>query len=326
MLALLSRLLRDTPTPIAALDVAAWWRAFSSQPLDLPRPIDQAVLAGFRADRVGFAFAGGYEAALRALLAGGGDPGDATTSLPAGAIASFCATERGGNQPRAIETRLAPSPDGGFTVTGAKRWSTMGPLATVLLVVASEGTDARGRNRLRVVRVDATAPGVKVATMPPTPFVPEVPHATVQLDQVAIDAGALLPGDGYDRYVKRFRTIEDIHVHGALLGYLLSVCRRHGFPHDASERIVLSIAATRALADVDPSAAEGHIALAGLLAQDARLLDDVAGAWAGVDDAEHERWQRDRALFGSVAGQIRERRRERAWETITASWETGVRR
>lgn len=305
MIALLSRLLRDVPSPIHASDVSAWWQRFAETRPDLARPIDHAVIAGFFADRVGFAFAGGYQAALRSLV----------PSLPDGAIVSFCATERGGNQPRAIETRLAPAA-GGFTLTGAKRWSTMGPLASVLLVVASEGTDATGRNRLRLAQIDAAAPGVKIGSMPPTALAPEVPHAAIELDRVVVDAAALLPGDGYARYVRPFRTVEDIHIHGALLGYLLSVARRYGWRQDSVERLAASVAATRALAALDPAAAEVHVALAGLLAQDARLIADLAPSWSSVDAAERERWQRDSALFGSVAGAVRERRRQRAWEAL----------
>ena len=61
--------------------------------------------------------------------------------------------------------------------------------------------------------------------MPETRFVPEVPHARVQLDAVRVDAAALLPGDGYERYVKPFRTIEDAHVTLAVLAYLLREAR-----------------------------------------------------------------------------------------------------
>ncbi len=308
MLSLLSHVLRDAPEPIRADDVGAWWRRFCERRPDLPAPIDHAIVSGFCADRVGFAFAGGYEAALRALV----------PSLPEGAIASFCATERGGNQPRAIETRLSPAA-GGFTVTGAKRWSTMGPLASVLLVVASEGTDDGSRKRLRLVKVDAASSGVTIGSMPPPTFVPEVPHGAIELDHVTVDAAALLPGDGYARYVKPFRTVEDLHIHGALLGYLLSVARRCGWAQDATERLAASCAATRALALLDPTAAEVHVALAGLLAQDARLIAELAPAWARVDADERERWQRDSALFGSVAGEVRERRRQRAWDTLGRS-------
>lgn len=263
-----------------------------------------AILGGFLADRLGYAFAGGYEAALRVLL----------PSLPHAAIASFCATEEGGNQPRAIRTRLAPAGDG-LVLDGTKRWSTMGPLASVLLVVATGGEDAAGRKRLRVVRVDAGAPGVTVDSMPPTAFVPEVPHAALTLAGVAVSAADLLPGDGYDRYVKPFRTVEDLHIHGALLGYLVGVSRRHGFPREATERLLAAVAASHELAALDPAAAETHVALAGLLAQDARLLAELEPAWAGVEPGERERWERDRGLL-AVAGQARELRRQRAWERL----------
>jgi alkylation response protein AidB-like acyl-CoA dehydrogenase len=308
---LLSRLLREPPAPIPAADVRAWWDAVRAAGTVPGEPIDQAVADGGRADRVGFAFAAGYQAALRALLRPAGH------RLADGAVASFCATETGGNHPRAIQSRLTPGP-GGARLSGAKRWSTMAPVADVLLVVASEGADDAGRNRLRLVRVEARAPGVRIAAMPPTPFVPEVPHGEIALTGVAVGESAVLPGDGYARYVKPFRTVEDLHIHGALLGYLLAVGRRHAFPREALERLAAAVVAVHGLAALDPAAPEVHVALAGLLAQDARLVDDLGEAWAGVEAPERERWQRDRALLGAVAGQVRERRRQRAWEILTA--------
>jgi acyl-CoA dehydrogenase len=307
VLAVLRRLLHEIPEPIRAADADAWWQPFCERSSDLEQLIDRALVAGFCADRVGYALAGGYEAALRVIV----------PSLPERAIASFCATEQGGNHPRAIETRLTREGDR-LSVTGAKRWSTMGPLASVLLVVVSEGADDAGRNRLRVVAVDARAPGVTVRAMPLLAFVPEVPHATVDLDHVVVDAGALLPGDGYVRYVKPFRTIEDIHVHAAVLGYVFSVARRYSFGHEAVERLVGSVVTTRALAALDPAAPETHVALAGLLAADARMIADLAPSWARVDAAERDRWQRDQALFG-VAGKVREQRRQRAWAALARS-------
>lgn len=309
---LLSGLLRDEPAPIPADDVGGWWRRFRGRRPDLRVPIDRAILGGFHADRVGFAFAGGYEAALRALV----------PALEPETIASFCATEEGGNHPRAMESRLTRRPGGGFALSGAKRWSTMGPLAGVLLVVASEGDDAAGRRRLRLVVVDRAAPGVRMASMPAPVFMPEVPHGAIELEAVAIEPAALLPGDGYARYVKPFRTVEDLHVHGAVLGYVLSVARRHDFPRPAIEGLLASIVAVRALAALDPAAGEGHVALAGLLARDASLLDDLEPHWTCVEDAERARWRRDRAFFGSVAGTLRERRRQRAWETLASGFRT----
>ena len=306
-LELLRRFLRGDPTPIGAGDdIGAWWRLVQGRDREFTAPIDRAILAGFAGDRVACVLAGGYQAALRAMV----------PSLAGDGIVTFCATEEGGNHPRAIATALTASAGGGQTLRGAKRWSTMGPLADQLLVVASEGMDADGRTRLRLVRVDRSTPGVSIRPMPATRFVPEVPHAAVDLVDVPVQATDALPGDGYARYVKPFRTVEDVHIHGALLGYLVSVARRHGFPREAVERLAASVLATRALAGLDPAEAETHLALAGLLAQDARVLDELAPAWAQVADDERERWQRDRALW-SVAGQPRERRRERAWETVS---------
>jgi acyl-CoA dehydrogenase len=305
MMARLRTLLGDVPDPIRAGDVGEWWRRFGERRRPGAEPIDDAIMAGACADRVGYAFAGAYEAALRALFPG----------VPDGEIASFCATERGGNSPRAIETRLAPRPPGGLALTGAKRWSTLGPLASVLFVVASEGTDENGRQRLRVVRVPARARGVTITSMPFTPFVPEVPHAAIDFDTVDIDAGALAPGDGYTRDVKPFRTVEDIHIHAALLAYVISVARRHDLSLELVERPTSALMATSALATLDPGAAETHVALAGLLADGRRLFDDVTAAWASAPDAERERWDRDRALFG-ITGDVRERRRRRAWDTL----------
>src|SRR5262249_60405670 len=106
-------------------------------------------------------------------------------------------------------------------------------------------------------------------------------------------AGAVLPGDGYADYVKRFRTVEDIHIHGALLGYFLGVARRCGFPDTVIERAVSAIVAVRALSELDPDAAETHVVLAGALARDANLLDHSDAHWEKADVDERDRWRRD---------------------------------
>jgi hypothetical protein len=306
---LLGRLLCSHPVVLAGGDdVGAWWRAFRAAEPAPMSPFDRAVVAGFRADRLAGAFAGGYQGALRTLVPG--------TLADDDIIASFCVSEPGGNSPRAIESRLTPRAAGGFTLSGHKRWSTMAPVASVLLVAAHEGVDAAGRKRFRLVRVDATVPGVTITRMPPTKFIPEVPHAELHLQDVAVGADALLPGDGYNDYVKRFRTVEDILIHGAVLGYFLSAARRFDFPETVVERTVSATLTMRVLAEMDFDAAETHIALAGALARDANLLDHSDAHWDKAEEGERNRWRRDRSGFGSVAGEIREARRRRAWERL----------
>ena len=92
-----------------------------------PTAAAQALLGGFDADRVGWAFASGYQAALRALL----------PDLPADAVAAFCVTEESGNRPRDIHTRFTPQADGSVSISGAKRWTTLGPDSNVLLIVGA---------------------------------------------------------------------------------------------------------------------------------------------------------------------------------------------
>lgn len=304
-LALLSRLLRRPPAtlPIGD-DVAAWWRRFRDAEPDALSPFDRAVLAGFRSDRVAGAFVGGYQGALRALVPDG---------LPDDAIVSFCVSEPGGNSPKAIETTLA-----GGVINGRKKWSTMAPLADLLLVAAHEGADAAGRKRFKLVRVPAIAPGVTIRRMPFTTFIPEIPHAELELREVSVPADAPLPGDGYTDYVKRFRTVEDIYIHGGVLGYVLGAARRFDFPPTVAERLAAAIVTMRTLASGDFDAPETHVALAGALARDATLLEHSDMHWEKAEEAERARWRRDRAGFGSVAGALREARRARAWERLAS--------
>jgi hypothetical protein len=269
------------------------------------RPIEAAVAGGLAADRLGFAFAAGYHAALRALV----------PELSREHLTALCATEEGGAHPRAIRATLVADVDG-FVLSGKKRWSTLAPAARELLVFASLGTDERGKSRLRIARVAASAPGVTIKPMPQTPFAPEIPHAEIAFADVRIEARALLDGDGWERWVKPFRTIEDLHVHGALLGYLIGVARRNRFPHEDVERLLALVVTTRALAEEPPDAPEAQLAVAGLLAETARAVGELEARWQGVDGPERARWQRDRGLL-EVAGTARSARTRRAWERVS---------
>ena len=287
--------------------VAAWWPRWRDGAARAATPAAQALLGGFDADRVGWAFASGYQAALRALQ----------PDLPPDAVAAFCVTEDAGNRPRDIRTRFVPQADATVAISGAKRWTTLGPDSSVLLIVGAlppQGSDARPQ--LKVARVAAGTPGLQLLPMPETRFVSEVPHARVQLDGVVVAAAALLPGDGYERYVKPFRSIEDIHVTLAVLGYLLREARQRRWPTGFAERLCAALLTLAALSDAAADAPATHVALAGALAQAHALYDEAGGLWAaaGADPAA-QRWQRDAALF-AVASSARGLRAARAWERL----------
>lgn len=183
--------------------------------------------------------------------------------------------------------------------------------------MAARDADAFGeRPSLKVARVASDLAGVTVEKMPPTRFVPEVPHARLKFDGVRVDESAVLPGDGYDQYVKRFRTAEDIHVQAAVLSYLMREAQRLSWPEGWIERLSALLAALGKIADMPPENAETHISLAGALAIGAGLIGESDTFWMkSAADPAALRWARDRDLL-KVASGAREQRTKRAWERL----------
>ena len=151
--------------------------------------------------------------------------------------------------------------------------------------------------------------------MPATKFVPEVPHARLQFEDLKVRESELLPGDGYADYVKPFRTVEDIHVQAAVLAYLMREGQRLSWPQNWLERLSALLAALGKIADMPASHAETHIALAGALAIGAGLIGETEAFWEKTADPAADRWQRDKELL-KVAGSAREQRTKRAWEAL----------
>jgi alkylation response protein AidB-like acyl-CoA dehydrogenase len=299
------------PPEAAAIDTrGAWWARHQALAREAETPLDLAILGGFAADRLGYAFASGYQAALRALV----------PDLPPDRVASICVTERGGGHPRAIETRLERLGDGRVRITGHKRWATLGDHGGLLLVVASAGADAQGKNRLHVVRVDASLPGVTLRPMPEPPFTPEIAHDEIDLDGVIANEADILPGDGFDRYVRPFRTIEDLHVQAAVYAYAIREVRAHALARSLAERFAALLAALKPLT-AEPSAPATHVALAGVFTLARGALDELDRVWAQTESPAHARWERDRLLL-SVAGNARETRLAKAWDRLADAEKT----
>jgi hypothetical protein len=263
------------------------------------------VVAGFFADRPAYAFASGYQEALQRLV-----PGEGKRVL--------CATEEGGNHPRAIRSLLEPDGDD-WRLSGNKQWSTLGLHADSYIVFAGDGRSADGRTRIAAVQVPADRAGItRVPMAEPLPLIPEIVHARLFFDRVRVAPGERLEGDGYDCYLKPFRTIEDCHVFAALMSWLLQVARRARWPKDSIEQLIVALATAMAVADMDPGSAAGHIALAGLLERMHQLIEQCEPYWAQVDQVTRTRWLRDRGLM-QIAGKPRARRREVAWERLESA-------
>jgi acyl-CoA dehydrogenase len=290
MLSTLDTLLTSPPTP-KVVDLPSWQAWSLTQ--DISHPLSRAILSGFAADRMGWAFAGGYQAAGRQLLG----------SLPEEEVFALCATEHRGGHPNTIETHLH-----GGRLTGAKTFVTMGPHATLLLVVASTGRDHRGRNQLKVALVSPDAAGVRLEAGPTLPFVPEVPHGSAHFEDVTPEL--VLDGDGYTDYLKPFRTIEDVHVHAALLGYLVQVGRRNAWPPEQIEALLVIISALSPLS-ASPHRPGVHRVLGGVLAQSSVLLEHLGTL--PMEPDVRARWERDQPLL-RIAASARATRLQRARE------------
>jgi hypothetical protein len=295
---LFDRLLADPVPPAVEGGIEAVLAALAASPFEDPG--ERAAWGGLVADRLGYAFLAGYACALARLA-----PGIATR-------AALCITEEGGGHPRAIATRIEHGPDGA-RLTGTKTFVTLGALAEELIVVATSG-ERDGRPDLRCAIVRADAPGVTLAPGPDVPFAPEIPHARLLLAHAP--AARVIEGDAYLGVVKPFRTIEDLHVLVATLGWLLRVARVSGWPSATIERLAALVASGVSLAGRPPLAPGVHVALAGLFAALATLLDDGAACpWPLADAGTRALWARDRPLL-SVAARAREARLEAAWRTL----------
>lgn len=283
--------------------VGDWWRRHRAIAREHASTIQQAVVGGFVADRVGWAFASGYQAALRSLF----------PDTPADKLCALCVTEADGNSPKAIQSSIKGA-DGGWILNGAKKWTTLGPDGALFFVAARDEAAPGDRASIRIATVDSKAAGLQIKNMPDTRFVPEVPHAQLQFDNVKV--ASLLPGDGYDLYVKPFRTVEDIHVQAAILAYLMREAQRLSWPASWIERLSALLAALSTLADMPPAQPETHISLAGALRISGALIEEADALWLkSATDPAALRWQRDRELL-TVAGKARELRTQRAWERL----------
>ncbi len=275
------------------------------------RTLARAIRLGPVADRLGFAFVAGYHAALVCLAAQSGSK----RVMPV--RASLAVTETGGLHPRAITTKLSPDPkrEDMLRLDGEKTFATLGTVADVLLVAATEGTGDDGRPKLRLVRVGARASGVTIEPRDPTPFAPEVPHARVKLENVAVSPLDVLPGDGYAKYIKPFRTLEDMHVLAATLAWLASVAKTHDLPKTLQEAVVAQLHALASIAAAPEGSAHAHVALAGVFANVRSMLVVYGSELRGVPEPFGERLTRDLPLL-EVAETARAARTAAAWQAI----------
>ncbi|MCO6059987.1 acyl-CoA dehydrogenase [Pseudomonas sp. MOB-449] len=254
-------------------------------------PFELAVLGGKLAPTPGLAFLAGYQGALRLLW----------PSAPR-SLGALCVTENRSVRPVDLQTRLT-----GLTLDGRKDFVTAGNAADWLLVAAREEVDGESP-RLALAVVRNGAPGVRVEPLKPLPLMPDVPHARLHLTGAHCER---LAGDGWDAYVKPFRSIEDLHVLAALLAWLYGVGRDNAWSQSLQLRLLGLLTGAAEVSRQCATSPAMHLLLAALFAEFKALKPELDAAlaagpaeWAGL-------WQRDQGVL-EIAGGARAKRLEKA--------------
>ncbi|OHC26225.1 MAG: acyl-CoA dehydrogenase [Pseudomonadales bacterium RIFCSPHIGHO2_02_FULL_60_43] len=274
--------------PVAGLEE---WYASLLERIGHPAPLQLALLGGRLAATPGLAFLAGYQGALRALW-----PAAPWT------LGALCVTENRSTRPADMATRIDA-----LILDGRKDFVTAAEAADWLLVAArEEAGGAPVQLALGVVRNGA--PGVQIETLPALPLMPDVSHGRLHLQGAQCER---LAGDGWDDYVKPFRTLEDTHVLAALTAWLFGVGQESAWPQALQLRLLGLLAGCAEVARQCPSAAGSHVMLAGLFAQFDSLRPDLDNAFAVGDAQWAQLWQRDKGLL-AIAGSARSKRLQKA--------------
>lgn len=268
-----------------------WYARLLARLGGTPQPFDLALVGGLQAATPGLAFLAGYQAALRMLWP--------AAPLTAGAL---CVTENRSTRSADMNTRIE-----GLQISGRKDFVTAAEGADWLLVAAREEGDGQPpRLALGVVRQGA--PGVRIEALPALPLMPDIGHARLHLDQAQCER---LAGDGWDDYVKPFRTLEDVYVLTAVSAWLSGIGRESGWPGALLLRLQALLAGCAEVARQAPNAPTTHLLLAGLFAEQQALAGDLEAALAIGAPHWADLWQRDKGLL-RIAEAARAKRLEKA--------------
>lgn len=245
-------------------------------------PFELAVAGGRRMATPGLAFLVGYQAALRMLW----------PSAPQ-SLGALCATEQRSLRPADMQTRLTD-----LRLSGRKDFVTAGDAADWLLIAAR--SEQPGETpRLSLAVVYPGEPGVRVEKLPALPLMPDVSHGRLYLDDAQCE---LLAGDGWDAYVKPFRSLEDLYVLSAMTAWLYGIAQDSDWPQALQLRLLALLAGCAEVSRQAPNNSAGHVLLGGLFAQFDGLKPEVDQALAAGNPEWAAMWQRDEAVMQMAAG------------------------
>jgi acyl-CoA dehydrogenase len=165
-----------------------------------------------------------------------------------------------GAHPKLLTTR-AERAGGVWRISGEKAWTSNGPIADVLIVLAITSEEA-GRKRYSMFLVPRDTPGLTLRDMPGFHALRPSRHCHVTLESCAVPEDALLgpPGQAYDRMALPFRDVEDAVGTFGTAGALRFLLRRLRPDSDGDNERALRLGGLVALSAVYEAAAESIVA------------------------------------------------------------------
>jgi acyl-CoA dehydrogenase len=296
LFALLQRAAR-TDADEAPQDLAVWRQGLHVDKDTLVGAVD----AGARAGQLAFAFAGGYQCAIRRLL----------PELPPDAFVALLLSEGKRQRPDELLTTLRAAGDGRFLLEGEKSWVMGGAAADALLVVATRGVAADGRTESAMILLPAHTAGVTHESRQDALILPALPHGRVRFSSVDVQPGMILPGDGWTRYARPFRTIEDIHVSAAIAAHLAVHAIRREFPPALLATLAACILRLQDCTRADASDTVAHLLLAAAERELQQACVQANELLKQDDDAFARDWRANAAIVG-LAIPARQKRLEKA--------------
>lgn len=245
-------------------------------------PFELAVAGARLMATPGLAFLVGYQAALRMLW----------PSAPL-SLGALCATEQRSLRPADMQTRLTD-----LRLSGRKDFVTAGDAAEWLLI-AARCEDPGEAVRLSLAVVYPDEPGVRLEKLPAIPLMPDISHGRLFLDNAQCE---LLAGDGWDAYVKPFRTLEDVYVLSAMTAWLYGIAQDSDWPQALQLQLLGLLAGCAEVSRQAPNNPAGHVLLGGLFAQFEGLKVEIDQALADGPPHWAAMWLRDQAVMELAAG------------------------
>jgi len=236
-----------------------------------------------------------------------------------GRTAAVSISEPGvGAHPKQLTTRAEPIGTA-WRITGEKAWTSNGPIADVLIVLAITAEEA-GRKRYSMFLIPRDTPGLTLKDMPGFHALRPSRHCQVVLDGCEVPADALLgrAGWAYDYMALPFRDVEDAVGTFGTLGAFRFLLKRLRPETDTDNERALWLGGLVALTAVYEAGAESVVApldkgivdvgsatLVGLrllAAEILRLMRGHAGKYAADDTAVATLLYDIEATFGVARG------------------------